>query len=53
MGEYHSAESIINARKNGLKYPTGTGPLELQLGYFPLYILMMVIGGSLLIEIVG
>ncbi|MFD1675744.1 hypothetical protein [Alicyclobacillus fodiniaquatilis] len=28
-----------------LKYPTGTGPLELQLGYFPLYILMMIMGG--------
>jgi hypothetical protein len=27
-----------------LKYPTGTGPLELQLGYFPLYILMMIMG---------
>lgn len=27
-----------------LKFPTGTGPLELQLGYFPLYILSMGMG---------
>ncbi len=27
-----------------LKFPAGTGPMELQLGYFPLYILMMTMG---------
>lgn len=27
-----------------LAYPTGTGPLELQLGYFPSYILLFIVG---------